>query len=221
MSGQGREGGHQPAAGGGQGVQPAAPQAGGQSAGERRLTGSNKPPKYEEDGRFDLYKAMMRSYLTQRQCWHVVTGVETRDDNDADLKRQFDERDELARDAILRGVLTKDAVRMCNYNYTHELWEALEQEKTKRAFSNGLLLRKKIYSYTYTPEMNMETYLDDMEMMRRQLRSLNDPITDDEMVKIILQGAAFEYRGVVRIFDKDVRDGNIPSLSEVLKTLRS
>ncbi|KAE9013386.1 hypothetical protein PR002_g14521 [Phytophthora rubi] len=60
-----------------------------------------------------------------------------------------------------------------------------------------------------------------MEAMRRQLRNMNDEISDSDMVKLILQGVAFEYRGVVRLFDKDVRDGNVPLLSEVLNTPRS
>ncbi|KAE8981750.1 hypothetical protein PR003_g17828 [Phytophthora rubi] len=41
------------------------------------------------------------------------------------------------------------------------------------------------------------------------------------MVKVILQGVAYEYRGIVRMFDKDVRDGNTPLLADVLNTLRS
>ncbi|KAG2896134.1 hypothetical protein PC117_g23078 [Phytophthora cactorum] len=200
----------------GQAAQAAAPQAAG-----RRIFGGNKPPKYDEEGGFDLYKAMLRSYLTQRGCWRVVDGTETRDLNDADLQRQYDERDELARDAILRGILTKDASRICNFDYAHEMWDAFEREKTKRAFSNALVLRKKLYSYTFTTDMNMESYLDELEYMRRQLRNMNDPIADDEMVKILLQGVAFEFRGVVRMFNKDVRDGNVPALQEVLNTLRS
>uniref|UniRef100_H3H4P4 Uncharacterized protein n=1 Tax=Phytophthora ramorum TaxID=164328 RepID=H3H4P4_PHYRM len=41
---------------------------------------------------------------------------------------------------------------------------------------------------------------------------MNDVISDEDMVKVILQSVAFEYRGVVRIFDKAVRGGNTPSL---------
>ncbi|KAG3096429.1 hypothetical protein PI124_g15836 [Phytophthora idaei] len=209
------------AGGGVQAAQAAVPaaQAAAPQAADRRIFGGNKPPKYDEEGGFDLYKAMLRSYLTQRGCWRVVDGTETRDLNDTDLQRQYDERDELARDAILRGMLTKDASRICNFDYAHEMWDAFE--KTKRAFSNALVLRKKLYSYTFTADMNMESYLDELEYMRRQLRNMNDPIADDEMVKILLQGVAFEFRGVVRMFDKDVRDGNVPALQEVLNTLRS
>lgn len=72
----------------GQAASPAAQAA----APDRRMVGSNKPPKYDEEGGFDLYKAMLRLYWTQRSCWHVSDGTEARDPNDADLQRQFDER---------------------------------------------------------------------------------------------------------------------------------
>ncbi|KAG2760089.1 hypothetical protein PC129_g18423 [Phytophthora cactorum] len=101
------------------------------------------------------------------------------------------------------------------------MWDAFEREKTKRAFSNALMLRNKLYSYTFTADMNMESYLDELKYMRRQLRNMNDPITDDEMAIILLQGVAFEFRGVVRMFDRDVHDGNVPALQEVLNTLHN
>ncbi|KAG3001466.1 hypothetical protein PC121_g20094 [Phytophthora cactorum] len=53
--------------GGAQAPQAAVPaaQAASPQAADRRTFGSNKPPKYDEEGGFDLYKAMLRSYLTQ------------------------------------------------------------------------------------------------------------------------------------------------------------
>ncbi|KAG7378372.1 hypothetical protein PHYPSEUDO_010153 [Phytophthora pseudosyringae] len=66
--------------------------------------------------------------------------------------------------------------------------------------------------------MGMDEYLDDMETMRRQLCNMNEIISD---VKVVLQGVAYDYGGVVRMFDKDVHDGNTPFLSDVLNTLRS
>ncbi|KAF4131100.1 gag-polypeptide of LTR copia-type [Phytophthora infestans] len=70
-------------------------------------------------------------------------------------------------------------------------------------------------------DTDMESHLDDLEHIRRQLRSMNDPITDDEMAKLVLQGVAVEFRGVVRMCDKDVRGGNVVELQEVLNTLHS
>ncbi|KAE8950506.1 hypothetical protein PR002_g33253, partial [Phytophthora rubi] len=34
--------------------------------------GSNKPPKFDEEGGFDLYKAMLQSYLMQRGAWGIL-----------------------------------------------------------------------------------------------------------------------------------------------------
>ncbi|KAE8886485.1 hypothetical protein PF003_g29613 [Phytophthora fragariae] len=184
--------------------------------------GSNKPPKFDEEGGFDLYKAMLQSYLMQRGAWGILDGTDMLDANATAAKTQrFEEKNALARDALLRGVLVKDATKICMLASARDMWVTFEQEKTRRAFSNALYLRKKLYAHTYKSGMDMDKYLDDMEAMRRQLRNMNDEISDTDMVKLILQGVAFEYRGVVRMFDKNVRDGNMPLLSEVLNTLRS
>ncbi|ETL80442.1 hypothetical protein L917_19067 [Phytophthora nicotianae] len=91
-----------------------------------------------------------------------------------------------------------------------QMWLAFELETTKRNYSNSLFVRKKFYSYEYKAGMDLDKYLDDMEAMRRQLRNMNETISDNEMVKVVLQGVAHEYRGIVRMFDKEVRDGNAP-----------
>ncbi|KAF4129777.1 gag-polypeptide of LTR copia-type [Phytophthora infestans] len=120
-----------------------------------------------------------------------------------------------------RGVLIKDATKICMLTRTREMWMAFEQEKTKRAFSNALYLCKLLYEYSFTQGMDMEKYFDKTEAMRHQLRNKNDEVSDNDIVKLILQGVAFEYREGVRMFDQDVCDGSMSMLSEVLSTLRT
>ncbi|KAE8970317.1 hypothetical protein PR003_g28421, partial [Phytophthora rubi] len=43
--------------------------------------GSNKPPKFDEEGGFDLYKAMLQSYLMQRGAWGILDGTDMLDAN--------------------------------------------------------------------------------------------------------------------------------------------
>ncbi|ETM30849.1 hypothetical protein L914_21476 [Phytophthora nicotianae] len=38
--------------------------------------GSTKPPKYDEKGGFDLYRAMLESFRTQRERWGIVDGTD-------------------------------------------------------------------------------------------------------------------------------------------------
>ncbi|ETP31434.1 hypothetical protein F442_19700 [Phytophthora nicotianae P10297] len=154
--------------------------------------GSTKLPKYDEKGGFDLYRAMLESFLTQRGCWGIVDGTDVLGANAtaAETARRA-EKNALARDALLRGVLIKDAAKICTMTYARQMWLAFELETTKRNYSNSL-------------------FVHDVEAMRRQLRNMNETISDNEMVKVVLQGVAHEYRGIVRMFDKEVRDGNAP-----------
>ncbi|ETL34616.1 hypothetical protein AM587_10005416 [Phytophthora nicotianae] len=95
-----------------QGQQQAAGQQGGaQPGGVARvgLRGTNKPPQYSEDGGFDLYRAQLRSFLTQRECWGIITGDIVRDQNDAAQQQIYDEKNTFVCDTLLRGLLQKDS----------------------------------------------------------------------------------------------------------------
>ncbi|KAE9023050.1 hypothetical protein PR003_g11006 [Phytophthora rubi] len=104
--------------GGGQGTVGVQPSGGGQQvvaqqgdAGRQAggahvvLRGTNKPPQYTEDGGFDLFKAQLRSYLTQRDCWGIVSGRIQPDPNDAARQQIYEEKNTFVCDALLRGLL--------------------------------------------------------------------------------------------------------------------
>ncbi|KAE8952492.1 hypothetical protein PF011_g32683, partial [Phytophthora fragariae] len=74
----------------------------------RRVCGS-KPPKFTEDGGFDLYQAQVEGYLVQHGCWDVVAGNAVA--NAADP--QWMERNQFARYALLFGMLPKDSKKVC------------------------------------------------------------------------------------------------------------
>ncbi|ETK73755.1 hypothetical protein F441_22913 [Phytophthora nicotianae CJ01A1] len=124
--------------------------------------GSTKPPKYDEKGGFDLYRAMLESFRTQRERWGIVDGTDV-----------------------------LDAAKICTMTYARQMWLAFELETTKRNYSNSL-------------------FVHDVEAMRRQLRNMNETISDNETLKVVIQGVAHEYRGIVRMFDKEACDGNAP-----------
>lgn len=100
------------------------------------------------------------------------------------------------------------------------MWQAFEAEKTKRAFSSVIRLRRKLYTSTFTIGGNMEQWLDDVEDIRRQLENMNEVIANIEMVNIILQGVEETHRNVVRIFNQPQPGGQPVTLEVVLNTLR-
>ncbi|EGZ21864.1 hypothetical protein PHYSODRAFT_488085, partial [Phytophthora sojae] len=135
--------------------------------------GSQKPPKYDEDGGFDLYKAMLQSYLAQRGCWGILDGTEVLGANPSTTETDhFNEKNAFAGDALLPGVPIKDAAKIYTMTEEREMWVAFELEKTKRNYSNSLFVRKKFYAYDFTRGMDMDQYLDEMEAMRRQLHNM-------------------------------------------------
>ncbi|EGZ15437.1 hypothetical protein PHYSODRAFT_507014 [Phytophthora sojae] len=104
---------------------------------------SNKAPRFE--GTFELYRAKLELYLAERDSWAVVSGGETRHATDVGLQRQYDERDRIARAAILRGLRgckNDDAAKVCGMATAAEMWNTLVADNTQRDFSYAVLLRR-------------------------------------------------------------------------------
>ncbi|KAE9168040.1 hypothetical protein PF002_g30716 [Phytophthora fragariae] len=175
----------------------------------RRVCGS-KPPKFTEDGVFDLYQAQVEGYLVQHGCWDVVAGNAVA--NAADP--QWMERNQFARYALLFGMLPKDSKKVCKMTTAREIWTAFEQDKTKRAYASEIRLRRDLYAAKFQPGEGMETYLNRLEGMRRQLANMNAVISDADMVSIVLQGVVDSHRNVVRLFNRN-NTGAAPNLATV------
>ncbi|KAE9007217.1 hypothetical protein PF007_g18397 [Phytophthora fragariae] len=174
-------------------------------------------------GGFDLYRAQFESYLAQRDCCGILAGTDTRDGSNAAAQAIWDERNGFARDSLLRGLLAKDAKRVCKMLNGHDMWVAFEKDKTKRAFASVIRLRKELYTTIFRVSGDMDKYLEKLEDLHRQLASMNAIITDGEMANIILQGVETTHRSVVRLFNSPnmMGAGKLePDLDVVLNTLR-
>ncbi|ETL38273.1 hypothetical protein L916_10129 [Phytophthora nicotianae] len=173
----------------------------------RKVAGGAKPPKYEEDSGLDLYRARLESFLRQRECWNVVIGAEAPDPHE--------ERNLFARDALLSGLLVKDAKKICKKTEVGEMWAAFVRDRTKQDFSNSIPVRARLYGAKYMRGANMEKYLEELEDLRRQLENMNHPV-DDEMARIVLTRVEATHRTVVRMFNRE----QALDLDTILNTLR-
>ncbi|KAJ8524360.1 hypothetical protein ON010_g16758 [Phytophthora cinnamomi] len=184
----------------------------------RKVAAATKTPKYDADGGFDLYRARLESYLRQRDCWNVVVGTEGPDAQNAAQQQIYEERKGFARDALLCGLLPKDAKKGCKFALVSEMWTAFVRDKTRREFANSIRIRAKLYDAKFVKGMKMDKYLEDLGDYRRQIEKMNDQIGDAEMASITLTGVEGTHRNVVRMFN---RDENPPDLERVLNSLRS
>ncbi|GMF52980.1 unnamed protein product [Phytophthora fragariaefolia] len=85
--------------------QPGVQQGGMIGMADMKPRGSSKPPKLDDT--FEVYQLKLRLYLEQRDSWNVVSGDETRHAFDPVLQRQFDNRNRVAMEAIIRGFFIK------------------------------------------------------------------------------------------------------------------
>ncbi|OWY99110.1 hypothetical protein PHMEG_00029950 [Phytophthora megakarya] len=75
----------------------------------------------------------------------------------------------LKNDALLYGLLSKDAKQVCKITRVSEMWTTFEREKTKRDFANSIRVRAKLFGSKYVKGMDIEKYLESLEDCRRQL----------------------------------------------------
>ncbi|DBA03044.1 TPA: hypothetical protein N0F65_003232 [Lagenidium giganteum] len=170
-------------------------------------------------GSFNLYRSQLRVFLTTHVVWGHLDGSVVRDPADAALRAQFDARD---RDAPLRSVSTSDAERMCELATAREMWENLEQQYTKREFGNYVFALQRLMNSPFEHGQSMEQWLQVRRHMRQQLTNMGYPMTDDQLVDVILTNVAKTHREVVRQFAKTTQMAGAPGrpiLSHVMNTL--
>ncbi|KAF4142805.1 GAG-pre-integrase domain-containing protein [Phytophthora infestans] len=166
-----------------------------------KLFGSSKPPKFSDT--FEVYQMSLKLYLEQRDSWSVMTGEEMRHAFDPVLQRQFDDRNRLAIETIIRGVKGADA--------------------QKRDISYAVHLKRELYTHSYAPGQKMAEYIQEMNMLRQRLQHMGPSfvIDDTSMSQLMLMGVCAVHREIVTQFDFSCRQGNPPSLQQVKNALLS
>ena len=104
-----------------------------------------------------------------------------------------------------------------------DMWASMVANKTQRDFSDAVLLRLQLYQHSHDRGESMLEYLKRMASLRQQLQNLGTKlhITDDEMVRLFLMGVARTHRELIEQFDLPTRQGNPPTLQQVMNALRS
>ncbi|KAE9351179.1 hypothetical protein PF008_g6079 [Phytophthora fragariae] len=177
-------------------------------------------------GSFDLYAVQLRTFLTRMNCWSVVDG--TIDPSDPLLRASFEAKDNIAREAILSGVPAQDAEMICQEETARAMWNRFVDKQTKRVYSNYIFARAEFYSNVYTSEKSMDSWLREMESLRRQLLHYGKRVSDEDYAETLLGHVARTHRDVARQFSKHYvvrRDGGadrpVPTATQVMNALRA
>ncbi|KAE8999538.1 hypothetical protein PR003_g4090 [Phytophthora rubi] len=173
-------------------------------------------------GSFYLYAVQLRTFLTRMCCWAVVDGSIDRCDP------SFAVKGNLAREAILYGVVAQDAEMICQEDKAQAMWTRFVDKQTKRECSNYIFARAEFYSHVYSADKSTEQWLREMESMRRQLFHYGKRVTDEDFAETLLGHVARAHRDVGRQFSKHyiVRgdggaDRPVSTATQVMNALRA
>lgn len=182
----------------------------------------DKAPKMK--GSFDLYAVQLSTFLKRMGCWDVVDGSFR---HAAVPMLNFDAKDNAAREAILSGVSAQDAEMICQEATAEAMWNRFVDRQTKREYANYIFVRAEFYSNTYTPDKPMETWLREMEKMRRNLLHYGKQIDDRDFAETLLGHVSRTHRDVVRQFSKhyvvrgSADNRPVPTAAQVMNALRA
>eukprot|EP00644_Phytophthora_capsici_P014768 jgi/Phyca11/573417/estExt2_Genewise1.C_PHYCAscaffold_530191 len=175
-------------------------------------------------GSFDFYEAHLRTFLKRKGCWSVVDGSYR---NDPFPLLDFDAKDNAAREAIMAGVPAADGEMICQEEAAESMWNRFIDKQTKREYSNFLFERSDFYCHRYTPEKTIESWLQEMEKVRRNLLHFGFHISDEDYAETLLSHVSRTHRDVVRQFSRhyvvrgDSGKRPIPTSDQVMNALRA
>ncbi|OWZ21913.1 hypothetical protein PHMEG_0003465 [Phytophthora megakarya] len=190
---------------------------------------SSKPPKYTEEGGFDLYHAQIEGYLVQHDCWDVVNGAAGADP----ANPRWAERNQFARYVLLFDMVPKDSKKVCRIATAREMWNSCEQDKTNRAYASEIRLRRDLCGVGGGRGTIVDSQHDIRAFLKkandigqavpgraiRQLANMNAAIRDEVMVNTILQGVVDSHCNVVRMFNRNNAGGVAPNLTTTVNVL--
>ncbi|DAZ99765.1 TPA: LOW QUALITY PROTEIN: hypothetical protein N0F65_003552, partial [Lagenidium giganteum] len=190
-------------------------------------------------GSFNLYRSQLRVFLTTHEVWGHLNGGVVRDPADAALQAQLDARDLIVRDALLRSVSTSDAARICSgvarslRHAPHHQTRSGPATRVARVLKHGYDERRACEKEGRAGDrtrdrphfehgQSMEQWLQERRNMRQQLTNMGYPMTDDQLVDVILTNVAKTHRDLVRQFAKTTQMAGAPgrpTLAHVMNTL--
>ncbi|GMF23407.1 unnamed protein product [Phytophthora fragariaefolia] len=118
------------------------------------------------------------------------------------------------------------AEMICQEETDFAMWNRFVDKQTKREYSNYIFARAEFYSNVYSSDKGMDSWLREMESLRRQFLHYGKRVSDEDYAETLLGHVARTHRDVVRQFSKDYvvrRDGGadrpVPTATQVMNAL--
>jgi hypothetical protein len=146
------------------------------------------------------WKFNLKMYLVGRDLWEIVDGTEMLENvpDEASIRR-FRKRDNQALSIICLAVSTGLQIYIRNANSAKEAWDSLADHFEEKTLSKQIELRKKLYSIRLVSgsSKTMIDHINEVKTIAEHLESVEDPVRDKDLVKILITSLPPEYNNLL------------------------
>ena len=156
---------------------------------------------------YHAWEFSMRMFLIGKNLWEIVHGTETlaNDAND-DAKEKFRKRSNVALATISLGVSKDLQIIVRPAKTPKEAWDFLEKRFVEKTLSKKIFYRRKLYNAHMAPKADMTAHIDHIKMISDHLEGCGDPISENDLVMILISSWPSEYNNLVTTLETLTED---------------
>lgn len=151
-----------------------------------------------DSGNYPTWSFKMMIFLRTRNLW---SAIETPRPEAEAQRRTWDQSNMEALNILVQTLSTSQTSFVINQTTARGVWEKLQQVNRGKVLEKKIGLKRDLNAVKWKKGETATEYMQRVEYLGEQLRSLGESLEDAELAAIAIQGLPRTYRGVARSFD--------------------
>lgn len=151
-----------------------------------------KIEKLNEQSDWSTWKFQVKIALLAQRVYSVVTGEESCPDEEG-KKLAWEQKDFMAQQIISLTIGKKNITHVCNCRTSKEMWDKLHVIFEKTSPCSVVMLYEKFFSYSKKPNVNVTTFISEIEELNAQLRNAGEILSPNLLMTKIIRALPPEY----------------------------
>jgi hypothetical protein len=165
---------------------------------------------------YQNWEIRMRAILCLNDLLELIDGSSPQPADNAPDAANWHELNQKALNTIVLALENDQLRHVRGCKTAKEAWDNLAKVHQPRDLVSKLKLRRKLYTTIKDPHTSMEDHIAYLRNIASQLTAVNMPITDDEMVLIILGSLPRDYDDLIFAFESCIDTLDVVTVSNRL-----
>ena len=148
---------------------------------------------------YQSWKFRVQMVLKGKELWEITSGDETLDENATEEMRQkFKKKENQAHAIVCLAVSDPLLIYVRTTKTAKEAWDSLSGHFEEKSLSKKIFYRRKLYSTKMRMgECTMIDHVNKLKTIAEQLEALDDPVSDKDLVMILISSLPDEYNNLI------------------------